>query len=97
MKCKSCKGSGKQTISMQTMQDDGSFKTEPSLEIDCMHCDGTGEMDKEQKETYNYAQNMWCNCGNPSGKSNYHPDGKGKWVSKHHYTCDDCDHVTQIG
>jgi hypothetical protein len=41
---------------------------------------------------------FWCRCGNPSGNVTYHPDRqRGAACSKHHWTCDDCSRVVQVG
>lgn len=43
---------------------------------------------------------FWCSCGNPSESSYFHDDGQGtgpSCVQKHHYHCDDCGKITQVG
>ena len=96
--CPVCKGTGKMQIKMITL---GSKAPAEVSNINCIHCDGRGKVSKEEareiQDLIDYDKKMWCKCGNPSKRSNYHPDGKGKWVTKHHYTCADCGKVTQIG
>lgn len=89
MECAVCKGSGKITYVVATGKGDGEM-----FEMGCVWCDRTGQMTESQCRSYVAAQEMWCRCGNPSGNSTYHPDEPG---SKHHWTCDDCGKVTQIG
>lgn len=43
---------------------------------------------------------FWCQCGNPSGEVTFHDDGvmpSAACCQKHHYHCDDCGKVTQVG
>jgi Fe2+ or Zn2+ uptake regulation protein len=37
---------------------------------------------------------FWCKCGNPSERVTYHADTPD---AKHHWTCDDCGKVRQVG
>lgn len=40
----------------------------------------------------------WCQCGNPSGNTNYMADNICPCgVGKHHYHCLDCGAITQVG
>lgn len=92
MKCQTCKN-GKMTIRVQNFGE-----AETSMEIGCIDCDGAGEI-TETKATALAAMRkriaeMWCKCGNPSTHCTYHDDAPG---SKHHWTCDDCGQVTQVG
>jgi len=90
MRCKVCKGTGKQTIEVCGAET-GKF------EMDCFWCEGTGEMTPRQKRTWDFARNSWCRCGNPSGESKFYDDGKHPTTKTHHYRCVDCGKITQIG
>lgn len=60
-------------------------------------CNGTGQITKEQKSAIDFEKNMWCKCGHENG-SHYVPDNSKRGViSKHHYVCNDCGKITQIG
>jgi Fe2+ or Zn2+ uptake regulation protein len=94
MKCTVCNGTGKQTT---TVTEFGSNKPPEKWEHDCVICDGTGEMTPAMAKAVEYERNMWCKC---TGKTNsrYIPDNtKGAAVTKHHYVCNKCGKVTQIG
>ncbi len=43
---------------------------------------------------------VWCQCGNPSKENYFHDDGvtpAPSCVGKHHWHCQDCGKVVQIG
>lgn len=87
--CPSCKGTKKVTIKVIS-----NGVREPDMELDCVTCNGTGEV----RDGYTKAlEDFWCHCGNPSGDVEFHDDGEGAACSKHHYTCGDCGRVLQIG
>ena len=93
MNCPSCKGSGKQTIRAKTYLGPGKWKNEPPVEIECLNCHGTGEVNaKEQRAREKAWKEFWCDCGNPSGETSYYRHG-----SAHGYTCADCGRVLQTG
>ena len=89
--CPDCNGTGKVTL---TLHMDGQ---KHESEHDCFTCDGHKTVTDEELEQYHYEQNMWCKCGNHSGRTRYYGDGEHPEVYKHHYRCSDCDGVTQIG
>ena len=93
MKCLVCHGSKINTCTITKFGTD-EVKT---MKMDCIWCDGTGEMTNEDKESYEYQLNMWCKCGNPSKGSEYYDDGEHHEITKHHYRCKDCGKVLQIG
>jgi DnaJ-class molecular chaperone len=66
------------------------------MHLSCPTCNGTGEITQAKQEAYDFEQNMWCKCGNPSGHSKRWDDGEGI-IHKHHYTCYDCGKITQVG
>lgn len=88
--CIKCDGSGKKSILLRTSSGDH------RLEVDCLYCDGLGWVQRtvaEQHAMQAAAEAIWCRCPDSPG-SNYVPDAPG---SKHHWCCDDCGKVTQIG
>ena len=95
MKCTECED-GKMTIEMfEGFPRKGEEGTK--TEIDCVICDGTGEIDEETAEMVEFEKNMWCECGNPSEDVDFYDDGEHPEISKHHYRCRDCGAVVQIG
>lgn len=96
--CPCCKGSKVQHFTVITSQP-GEFERSTTTDMPCVWCKGTGEMTTDELAKFQRAQDIWCKCGNPSGQVSYHDDviKGGKLVSKHHWTCDDCGKVTQIG
>lgn len=40
---------------------------------------------------------LMCDCGNPSKETTFYDDGEGDLCTKHHYICDDCNLIFQIG
>ena len=90
MKCTQCKD-GKMTINVTE------YGKEPkAVEIDCIHCNGSGEIDQATAEAIEYEKNMWCKCDEHTGPR-YYSDGEHPEISKHHYRCTTCDGVVQIG
>lgn len=96
IKCPSCV-EGKMSIKMEVMEDNGSFTSSPTTEIDCVICDGEGTIDQDTQDMIDYEKTIWCKCGNPSKNTHYWEDGQGELVYKHHWTCADCRKVVQIG
>jgi len=90
--CPQCKGDGKITLTVKHL-----FSDEPDeiSKIDCPTCDGNGTVDDETLQLFYYEKSLWCTCGNKNG-SYYVPDGKGV-IDKHHWLCNDCNKITQIG
>lgn len=89
--CPKCSGTGLLSI---VAHEGGSVRT---LELRCIYCDGSGRMSVAEVLRLERAEEMWCSCGNPSGRHSYHADGQGPEISKHHYRCGDCLKVLQIG
>lgn len=67
------------------------------VNIKCVTCNGLKYVNSRQLAIYNYEQNMWCMCGNPSEGVDFYDDGVHPEIYKHHYRCSDCGKVTQIG
>lgn len=92
-KCPKCKGSKQIEISVSVF---GSNDAPTKTKIDCVHCNGTGEVTDIQLEAIEYENNMWCKCEDDHG-SKYYDDGEHPEIHKHHYRCKKCKQVTQIG
>jgi uncharacterized protein YbaR (Trm112 family) len=83
--CPTCKGTKEVTI---TVHEAGKVSKEV---LPCCLCHGAGKVTEKFKQAMDA---FWCNCGNPSEESTFHADAPGV---KHHYTCNDCGKVTQVG
>lgn len=87
VKCPKCIN-GKMTVTVT----EGQTTYESTFE--CIYCHGHGEISDERLAKIRAMDAMWCRCGNKSGNITYHDDAPG---SKHHWTCDDCGKVVQVG
>lgn len=96
MKCKSCKGTGKMVITATEITAAGA-KEMPSVSIDCIRCNGSGEISAARQKQLEAQAALWCKCGNPSGNSQFFNDGEHPNCSKHCYVCEDCRKITQVG
>ena len=99
--CSTCKGSGKTTIKVIHH---GQNELNENCELNCIDCDGKGKVTAEQNEILEYRKwwykHCWCKCDPPSDHATYHDDGEGvdeSCPSKHHYHCDECGKITQVG
>lgn len=93
--CPTCQGTKKQTLRVTEIAARSLTKKEP-VEINCVICRGTGEVTQETVQALEDAKEMWCECKGNQG-AHYIPDGRSKQVRKHHWRCNKCGKVTQIG
>jgi len=89
--CPTC--NGKKVIHVEL--NDYNEKTKKLIEMNCIDCQGHGTVSKDQYDNLMKQKHIWCLCFNSSG-STYVEDNVGI-VSKHHWLCNDCHKVTQIG
>jgi hypothetical protein len=87
MKCPTCKGEKFISISVVGQE------LKKAIKIPCFDCFGTGIVTEVQRDGIERRNDLWCKCGAKSG-STFHPDA---FSIKHHYTCNDCGKVVQIG
>lgn len=92
-KCPMCK-EGKITYQVVNV---GSKNAPERREIKCFVCKATGIVSQVVADAYEAQQRMWCECGNPSGHTQYWSDGQHPEISKHHWRCLDCGKVVQVG
>ena len=92
IQCVGCTGTGKMKLGTG-YSENGQLKTK-YMDITCIICNGKGEISEEAVKLLERQRNMWCRCGNKSGMTTFHDDRNGV---KHHWTCDDCGKVTQVG
>lgn len=89
--CPTCKGAKKQTISVFTYG--VKEKGNSSFDMECVTCQGQGNITEQIYQDFKRSQAMWCSCKVSSGSS-FVDDSR---AMKHHYVCDDCGKITQIG
>lgn len=104
--CPTCEGNGKFPCRAQVLTEKGwgydPPMDKPPLMLDCHLCDGKGLISQERHQAMLEQSKIWCNCEESSGVS-YHEDdnsqiyGNGVTCSKHHYSCNDCGLIVQIG
>ena len=97
--CKQCEGSGKITISVSTF---GKID-ESKHEMSCVSCSGHGqfslssEKDRSDWVSAEIHRNMWCACDQET-EFYYMEDNQCEGcISKHHYHCENCGLITQVG
>lgn len=96
MKC-SCCDNGKMKIQATEITSEGR-KELPVTYINCVVCGGTGELTEEQNAMVEEERNMWCRCGGEEEfGTTYYDDGQHPQIYKHHWRCNKCKKVVQIG
>ena len=92
MECTMCHGSKVQHLTITTFGEEGS----KTMDVDCVGCNGTGEIDERVALELEYERNMWCDCTEDHGVT-YWKHGQHAILHKHHYRCKKCHKVVQIG
>jgi hypothetical protein len=90
--CTHCKY-GKVTVTISYF---GSNKTDTQSTWTCTDCKGTGKIDKKEHEFQEKTCNIWCECEDDT-ESYFVDNGEDSECFKHHWRCDECDKITQIG
>ena len=98
--CPTCKGTGKQSITVNHISSSGNRKE--TVEIDCVICDGgihplSESEAKQELQDQEDEKALWCTCNKSKSDAIYVPDGKSRVCSKHHWICRDCRKIVQIG
>lgn len=95
MKCETCNGTGKITIRSTTWNKAGEIVDVQPVTIRCYWCMGTGDLMLQDKAVAKQFNNLWCKCqGHVEAK--YVPEGQGV-VNVHHWVCETCGKIVQIG
>jgi hypothetical protein len=97
--CPACKGTGKMKVKVTSITSEGN--TSEDVVMGCFRCDsGNKPMTAKQAASFTKAaereKKKWCSCANSKG-SHYVPDRASRVCSKHHWVCDDCGKITQVG
>ena len=96
IKCPTCKGLEKQTIIAKMLTSKG-WHNEPPVTVTCILCGGEGEVDPIEMEAIKRIQdNFWCKCKDRDNVR-YVNDYEDERCDKHHYRCNHCDKVVQVG
>lgn len=99
--CPSCEGSKVITMTMGSVLKNpiaGREESEPkSTTIKCVTCNGTGKVSPAMAQMLQEEMAMWCQCDNPSEQADFYDDGEHPELHKHHYRCQNCKGVVQIG
>lgn len=98
--CPQCDGTGQMSYSVSNHSAYG-HAVQEQKKMDCIICDGGKKpLSEEDAKRYKLQREaeakLWCKCENSSG-SRYVPDGASRKCMKHHWTCNDCGKITQVG
>ena len=88
--CPKCNGTGKLTITVNSAEFTG------PMELACVYCDGSGKVAHLRALSIVQQEAMWCSCKEP-GEPVFYDDGVHPEIHKHHYRCQNCGMVLQIG
>ena len=95
--CPQCKG--KKTITgTSTEYSCTEYGKVSKFKMNCITCQGAGEVSVEQKAAYEARQELWCRCGDKETFGTYPEDGECDCgMHKHHVHCGTCGKISQIG
>ena len=102
--CPSCEGTKTMTAEVSDYINGKNVKNEKlsALKLPCGRCDATGEIELDQIIKEQQESECWCQC-EEIHESDFHDDGNhqeygdGFTCDKHHYSCTNCNLITQIG
>ena len=99
--CQTCKGTGQINLNICSF---GEPKSSSLTQMDCRVCHGLGKFklcEEDGQERWFLSEierNMWCKCTDQFIKSTYSGNNEcAGCISKHHYHCNKCNLITQIG
>lgn len=95
MKCIICEGKKVISITVTSNLRGKPIKSE-KIEIMCVHCRGSGSMTQDDIDHHNWSKEQWCKCDEYHGAT-YVDDNVSSICSKHHWTCNQCNKITQVG
>lgn len=94
MKCLCCEGKGCQCVEVINVH--GKHRDITEYSIPCVWCNGTGNMDQRQKCNYEGYKDIWCQCGKHTDVT-FVDDNQDSNLRKHHWICNRCGKIVQIG
>ncbi len=103
--CPSCKGKGQTTHTVPPLRELFTGRvlgpnTSVTFNMPCLDCERTGRVTPAQMRSIQFQREMWCKCSDRSDHATYHADGQTPWrwcVHKHHWHCNECAKIVQIG
>lgn len=94
--CPNCEGTGT-WVCVAQLYDGEKFIPQPGVTMNCNVCNGAGVVDPvEQAKKKEEADAFWCDCKEDHGVT-FFDDGEGTMCHKHHYVCNNCGKVQQVG
>jgi hypothetical protein len=93
--CPSCKGTKQMTVVAQLYTDKGMVPQKPVV-MDCFNCKGKGYLTDAERIQKEQEDQLWCKCKKDHG-STFVDDFQSDVCDKHHWTCNHCGKVTQVG
>ena len=94
--CPYCEGRG--TVTIQSFnQKDGIFESNPPVTIECVACDGKGELTAMHRAQFKFVNRIWCQCDNPSHQAVQWKEGTHPECPISHFRCGDCGKIQQVG
>ena len=93
--CPTCNGTKKQTVIAKMLTDKG-WSDQPPVVMDCFNCKGKGFLTEQEVADKEAQDNLWCKCEDDKG-STYVDDNVSEICDKHHWVCNGCGKVTQVG
>ncbi len=94
-KCPHCDGAGETTVTVSTFGE----PEEDSFVMTCPTCNGAKKISDDLLRAFNDFKQSWCDCDTSDlvPYSTYFADGEHPKLHKHHWRCDKCKGITQIG
>lgn len=92
--CFTCKGNGKITITMVTYDKNIS---ESKTTMDCIDCQGKGQISDKKNYNLLVGNNVWCRCKKEYHEPSYHANDGHEIFGNDTYLCGNCGMVTQFG
>ena len=93
--CTACKGEKKISVTAHILQN-GKMVPQPPVKVGCVTCNGKGHLTLEEKMQVEFEKTMWCRC-EKDHPTTFVDDGESDICHKHHWTCNHCGKITQIG
>ena len=95
VECKDCKGTGKVNITVNWIGGEDDGKSDSS-DITCVDCNGKGELTEAEAKAIKDHEDDWCDC-DEEYDVDFFEDGEHPDCHKHHYRCQNCGGIYQIG
>lgn len=94
--CLVCNGRGVIEVTGVMVEAGVSRPLDP-VELTCVWCNGSKVMTPAQVAEHRWYVEAWCRCGNPSGNTRFYENGEDPTFYTHHWNCEDCGKLVQVG